>query len=61
MTIADTLIAGLSIAAFGWGAYFFGRWWILLFTAVPLCLFYAHTVIVDADLAETQKGGEADE
>lgn len=54
--IADTLIAGLSISLFGWGAWFFGRWWILLFTVIPLVSFMSHTVIADI----VEDGGEGD-
>lgn len=55
--IADTLIAALSIAVFGWGAWFFGRWWILLFTVIPLLSFMTHTVI--ADVAEEGGGDDS--
>ena len=54
--IADTLIAALSIITFGWGAWFFGRWWILLFTVIPLVSFMSHTVIADI----VEDGGEND-
>jgi len=58
--IVDTIIAALAICAFGWGAWFFGRWWMLLFTIIPLVLFNTHSAIVDADIEATQKGGEDD-
>jgi hypothetical protein len=58
--IVDTIIAALAICAFGWGAWFFGRWWIILFTIIPLVLFNTHSAIVDADIEATQKGGEDD-
>ena len=52
----DTLISGLAIAAFGWGAYHFDRWWILLFMVIPLVMFNTHTLVIEADM----KGGEQD-
>jgi hypothetical protein len=58
--IVDTIIAALAICAFGWSAWFFGRWWIILFTIIPLVLFNTHSAIVDADIEATQKGGEDD-
>lgn len=48
ITIADTLIAALAILAFAWGSRYFGRWWMLLFAIIPLALFNAHTLILDA-------------
>ena len=58
--IVDTIIAALAICAFGWGSWFFGRWWILLFTIIPLALFNGHSIIVNADIEAAQKGGGAD-
>lgn len=55
--IVDTLISGMAIAAFGWGAYHFNRWWILLFMMLPLFLFNTHTLVVDADLGGDEKDG----
>ena len=58
--IVDTIIAALAICAFGWGAWFFGRWWIMLFTILPLMLFNTHSAIVSADIEAAQKGGDND-
>ncbi len=49
--IVDTIIAALGICTFGWGAWFFGKWWILCLCIIPLALFNAHSAIVDADIA----------
>lgn len=56
--IVDTLIAALSIIGYGWGAWFFGRWWIMLFTILPLMLFNTHSAIVEADIEAAQKGSD---
>ena len=56
LAIVDTIIAAIAIAAFGWGAWFFGRWWILLFTIIPLALFSSHSIIVESQ----EKEGETD-
>lgn len=58
--IMDTIIAALAICGFGWGAWYFGKWWILLFTFVPLALFSTHSAIIEADIAEAKKGGDTD-
>ena len=55
LAIGDTLIAALTICAFGWGAWFFGKWWLLLFCIIPLGMYSQHTLIIDADL-EAAKG-----
>ena len=56
ITIADTLIAALAIVAFAWGSRYFGKWWMLLFTIIPLALFNSHTLILDVP----QEEGEND-
>ena len=55
LAIVDTLIAALAIIAFAWGSWNFERWWMLLFTIIPLILFNTHTLVLD--LPE-QKGGD---
>lgn len=47
LAIVDTVIAALAIIAFAWGSWNFSKWWMLLFTIVPLALFNTHTLILD--------------
>lgn len=62
--IVDTIIAALAICAFVWGSWHFERWWMLLFTIIPLALFNGHSVIVSADIQKAKldalkpKGGD---
>lgn len=53
--IADTAVCVLAVLAFAWGASHFERWWLLLFTIVPLLMFSKHTLIVDADLQRAEE------
>lgn len=53
--IVDVIICSLAILAFGWGAWFFGKWWLLLFVIIPLALFNQHSLIVNADLERGEK------
>ena len=46
----DTMICGLALCIFGWGAYYFNKWWVLLFMLIPLALFNSHTLVIDDDL-----------
>lgn len=48
--VTDTLISALAIVCFGWGAWFFNRWWLLVFAIIPLALFHQHSLVIDADL-----------
>ena len=58
--VVDTIIAALAIGGFIWGSLHFERWWIMLFTILPLILFNNHSAVIDADIETAQKGGEAD-
>lgn len=53
--IGDVIVCSLAILAFGWGAWFFGKWWLLLFAIIPLALFNQHSLIVNADLERVEK------
>lgn len=52
ITIADTLIAALAILAFAWGSRYFDKWWMLLFTIIPLAMFNSHALVLDAPQEE---------
>lgn len=59
--IADVIIGLAGIAVFGGGAWFFGKWWLLIFTLLPLILYNNHTLVINEDIQlqdEAQKGGE---
>lgn len=54
--ILDTIICCLAVCAFGWGAYYFDRWWLLLFLIVPLAVFNQHSLILDSDIQRAKMG-----
>ena len=59
--IADVIIGLAGIAVFGAGAWFCGKWWLLIFTLLPLVLYNNHTLVINEDIQlqdEEQKGGE---
>ena len=56
--ITDVIIAALAIMGFIYGANVFQRWWILLFTFIPLALYSSSGIIVLAD--PVKEGGEKD-
>lgn len=47
--IVDTLMCLAAIAAFGFSAWYFGKWWMNLFNLIPLGMFSRHTVILDVE------------
>ena len=57
--ITDTLIAALSISCFAYMALHFERWWILLFSILPLVLYSQHTLVIESNIRRSG-GGETD-
>lgn len=56
--IADLIISALGIMGFIYGANMFQRWWILLFTVLPLLMYYSSGIVVLSEPVE--EGGEND-
>ena len=47
LTVMDTLVSLLSIAAFTAIAYWFGKWWITLFGLLPMLMFYDRGLLLE--------------
>ena len=46
IAVVDTIIAALAIVAFTAMANIMGKWWIVLFSLIPLMLFNHHTIVL---------------
>ena len=57
--IVDTIKCLAFIAAFGFAAWEFGRWWVNLFSIIPLLMYSTHTIVIDDDI-ECMKEQEGD-
>lgn len=55
IAVVDTIIAALAIVAFTAMANIMGKWWIVLFSLIPLMLFNHHTIVL---LTNDRKGEE---
>lgn len=44
--VFDALISALAIVWCAWGASHFEHWWILLFSILPLLLYYSAGIVV---------------
>ena len=58
LVVAELILSALVVCGFAWTAVYFHKWWLVLFTLVPVALFSNHSVIVDADIRAAQKGDE---
>ena len=53
--VLDTVVCCLAVCAFGWGAYHFDKWWLLLFMIVPLAVFNQHSLVLDSDIQRARE------
>lgn len=56
--ITDTIVHLAVILGLGFAAYHFDKWWLVFFMLVPLALFNAHTLILDAKEEEVKEDAE---
>lgn len=52
--VTDFLLCAIGVAAFTGAAFFFGKWWLILFAVLPLCLYTNHGLIIESDLKQSK-------
>ena len=60
-TFTDVVVATLCILGFAWCAWHFDKWWMMLFTLIPLVLFNSHSTLISMDMEAAEEGGEEDD
>lgn len=60
LAISDTIVSVIAILTLGACAWYFNKWGIVLFSIIPLLLFYSHTIVLDADYEPVEEGGDED-
>jgi len=66
IVITDLLLSALAVCAFAWCAVYFHKWWLILFTLIPVFAYNNHSVILDSDIRQSrldepkQKGDDKD-
>ena len=60
LAISDTIVSVIAILTLGACAWYFNKWGIVLFSIIPLLLFYSHTIVLDADYEQVEGGGDED-
>lgn len=56
LAIADLALSALGVIAFAQAAIHFGKWWIILFALIPLALYSQHSMIIDSDIRDAERG-----
>lgn len=66
LVITDLILSALCVIGFAYGAVYFHKWWLVLFTLIPVLAYSHHSIIIDSDIRQnkvdaiTPKGGEDD-
>lgn len=58
LAISDTIVSVIAILTLGACAWYFNKWWIVLFSIIPLLLFYSRPMVMDADYEQVEGGGD---
>lgn len=51
-TIADAVVCAVAVVAFFLASRWFDRWWVMLFSIIPLILYNAHGIIVEESVEQ---------
>lgn len=54
LVITDLILSAMTVAGFAWAAFFFAKWWLILFTLFPLALYSHHSIIIESDIQQNQ-------
>lgn len=48
--VVDTIKCVFAILSFGFAAWFCNKWWINLFSILPLMMYSTHTIVIESDI-----------
>ena len=61
LVVTDLILSSLCVMAFAWAAWFFSKWWLILFTLIPVMAYSHHSIIIESDIRQDRLdklGGE---
>lgn len=60
LVLTDLILSALVVLGFAWAAWYFSKWWLVLFTLIPALAYSHHSIIIDSDIRQNEidKGGE---
>lgn len=64
LVVTDLILSALCVMAFAWASFFFDKWWLVLFTLIPVMAYSHHSIIIESDIQQDQidklEGGDKD-
>lgn len=61
LVVTDLILSALCVMAFAWASFFFSKWWLVLFTLIPVMAYSHHSIIIESDIQQDRidkLGGE---
>ena len=52
LVVTDLLLSALCVIAFSWASFFFSKWWLVLFTLIPVMAYSHHSIIIESDIQQ---------
>lgn len=64
LVVTDLILSALCVIAFSWASFFFDKWWLVLFTLIPVMAYSHHSIIIESDIQQDRidklEGGDKD-
>lgn len=63
LVVTDLILSALCVIAFSWASFFFDKWWLVLFTLIPVMAYSHHSIIIESDIQQDRLdklGGDKD-
>ena len=63
LVITDLILSAMCVMGFAWSACYFSKWWLILFTLIPVLAYSHHSIIIESDIRQDRLdklGGERD-
>ncbi len=52
LVVTDLILSALCVMAFAWASFFFSKWWLVLFTLIPVMAYSHHSIIIESDIQQ---------
>lgn len=52
LVVTDLILSALCVIAFSWASFFFDKWWLVLFTLIPVMAYSHHSIIIESDIRQ---------
>ena len=52
LVITDLILSAMCVYGFAWASFHFDKWWLILFTLIPVMAYSHHSIIIESDIRQ---------